>query len=379
LLLAASGCGSGGAAAPAVVTAKPAVAARPAPEMRCLAAGRVIAALQPDADDKRAQAVSSLCTRTGWAAAVVECVDAASTPDDTQACIAKLEPMQHEALSSLELSWDADDFDTLFATGATPAGTIDAPDGDDEASCANAIGDASRFAPAIPLASGDRTWASALRAAALAPVCTDWTADVRGCLAKATTAADATACDAPQLARVVGDSDALVKRLAAKRAQPSEVTCARASAVHYADAAWTGKLAADVTGEQRRKVIADSRALLTKACDADSWSVDLRACIVVGGGDACFTAAGVPGGAWGFPALGVFAATGIAACDAYTRAVDRLLACGKVSAPSKERIARSSQQTLASLLTQARDDAAELCQRADEEIEEMETNIGCAP
>ena len=385
-MIALAACGGGGGAKVAAVA--PAVAvAQPAPELRCLAAGHVVASFAPGGDDARAQAVASLCTRTGWPTAIVECVNTAADAEDATACLARLEPLQQEALTSLEQTWLPDDFDTVFGSGAgASALTADAPDGDAdadaEATCASAIGDAARLPPVISLADRDRTWATALRAATLATACAEWSPESRACLAHAGSGDDVASCGIADLGKLVAASDALLKRLSAARARAGDITCARVAAQHYADAAWAGKLPADLPPAERRKAIADSRALMAKACDGESWSAELRACIVVGGGDACFAAGGVPGGTWGFPALGVFAATGIAACDAYTRAVAALLACSKLSASSKERLARSSQQTLTGLVALARDhrdDAAEQCQQANEEIEEMETNIGCAP
>ena len=178
IALAACGGGGGGAKVAVVAPAAPSAGARPAPELRCLAAGHVVAAFTPGGDDARAQAVASLCTRTGWAAPVVECVAGAGGADAAEACLARLEPLQHEALTSLEQTWVPDDFDTLFGSGqATGVLSADAPggdgDGDSETTCANAIGDAARLPPAIRLADRDRTWATALRAATLATACAE--------------------------------------------------------------------------------------------------------------------------------------------------------------------------------------------------------------
>jgi hypothetical protein len=153
-------------------------------------------------------------------------------------------------------------------------------------------------------------------------------------------------------------------------------------AEHYGDAAWTGKLRADVDPATRRRLIAGSRAAMVRACSDDSWSADLRACVVAGGGDSCFTATGVVGATWGYPAIGVFVPTGVPACDAVAHEATSLLACSKLPASSKENIARSVQQSLEKLATEVREHGATVadeCESLRDVIRETESNLGCAP
>jgi hypothetical protein len=197
---------------------------------------------------------------------------------------------------------------------------------------------------------------------------------VAGCVRDAT--------DGAAIARVVAAADAVVARMAAARARPAALTCERAAAEHYRDAAWVGKLTDDVDADQRRKLIAGSRTALAKACRDDSWSLDLRACLIADGGEPCFVAAGAPGASWGFPAIGVFAPTGLAACDAYANEVATLLACPKLPVSSKQNLARSIQQSLQRFAAEARDhrdSVSDECETARDVIREMESNVGCAP
>jgi hypothetical protein len=121
---------------------------------------------------------------------------------------------------------------------------------------------------------------------------------------------------------------------------------------------------------------------MAKACGDDSWSTDLRACLVANGGGVCFAAAGVVGEMWGYPAIGVFAPTGIAACDAYAREASGLMACGRLSPSAKQSLARNIQQSLERLAAQhARGGPlnADECESGRDAIREMESNLDCTP
>ncbi len=180
---------------------------------------------------------------------------------------------------------------------------------------------------------------------------------------------------------MVAAADALVADLAAVRARPGAITCDRVVDAHYRDAAWHGKLDR-LPPDERRTLIAGSRAAMAKACTADSWSADLRACLVADGGDVCFAAAGAPGAMWGYPAIGVFAPTGIAACDAYAREASGLIACAKLPPAAKQSLARTIQQTLERLAAQhasGRPINADECEAGRDAIREMETNLDCTP
>jgi hypothetical protein len=370
------------AAAPA-----PLVAAQP----RCVVAGRIVAALDAatgagsgSSSADHAAAVADLCHRDAWPADAVECVAAAAEPDDIEHCLDHLAPGPHEALTALRLSWAPDDLDTALVGAPDPlAITVN----DDDSACASALADPARFPPAIALAAPDRSWASALRGVALAAACPGWTAAARNCLGSADGSDAVAGCvhdatDGAAIVQLVGAADAVVARMAAGRAHPGTIACERAAAEHYRDAAWAGKLSDDVDADQRRKLIAGSRTAMTKACRDDSWSADLRACLVADGGEPCFVAAGVPGATWGFPAIGVFAPTGLAACDAYANEVAGMLACPKLPASSKQNLARSIQQSLQRFAAEARDHregVADECDAARDVIREMESNVGCAP
>jgi hypothetical protein len=352
-------------------------------------AGRIVAALDeatgagPGSGD-HAGAVAELCRRDAWPADAVECVAAAAEPDEIERCLDRLAPGPHEALTALRLSWAPDDLDAALGGIPDPlALTVN----DDDAACASALVDPARFPPAIALAAADRSWASALRGVALAAACPGWTGSARSCLAGADGSDAVAACvrdaaDGAAIGQLVAAADAVTARMVAARAHPATLTCERAAAEHYRDAAWAGKLTDGLDADQRRKLIAGSRTALAKACRDDSWSTDLVACLVADGGEPCFAAAGTSSASWGFPAIGVFAPTGLAACDAYANEVPRMLACDKLSAGSKQRLARSIQHSLQQFAAEAhahRDGVADECEQARDGIREIESNVGCAP
>jgi hypothetical protein len=90
-------------------------------------------------------------------------------------------------------------------------------------------------------------------------------------------------------------------------------------------------------------MIKESRDRMTKACTADQWSDSLRACLVVGGNDECFAAAGQEA-SWGFPAVGVVISSGIAECDAYMAEILRLSQCKSMPQESRDALKTAYQQ-----------------------------------
>jgi hypothetical protein len=204
-----------------------------------------------------------------------------------------------------------------------------------------------------------------MRRHAVLAQCDNWSTKLRACVAK-----DGPAKCAVDLARPLAQIDVIMRKVDGVKA-----TCADAVKAHYADTSWTGKVPAMKPRELKR-VMADSRARMTKACTDDKWSEPVRACIVVHGGDACFVGIG----AWGFPALGIAIKTGIADCDSYSDTLYALLTCTAIPHQAVEQMLTSYQQTVpafANMTAAQKAAAANACKASDSAIRQSATSLGC--
>ncbi len=327
LIVVATACGGGDravhpAVAPAATDSPGLAQLRDAlpPGPRCMAAGTRIAMLdgavtKEDAADPEVT-LARLCERDAWPLDITDCASNARDVVEADLCVQHLPPKPRDAVAKLRDTWVPDDLAALLA-GARPTRSPPAPDTiraaasvDDAPECTSVLAEPAWLPPAVPIAAPDRSWTSALRGVAVVAECASWPAAERKCFAGAVDAAAVAACahdaaDAVKLGEAIGAADALVGKLANLRAHAAAITCERVVDAHYRDAAWRGKLD-ELPQDERRTLIAGSRTAMAKACSADSWSADLRACLVADGGDVCFTAAGVPGAIWGYPAIGVF-------------------------------------------------------------------------
>jgi hypothetical protein len=214
--------------------------------------------------------------------------------------------------------------------------------------------------------------------------------DKRACfrdLAATGVASSATKVDAcrarldPAEARAVTDKlaalDALGAKLAGLKKSAATHDCKKVVAAHYADAAWKGKLDA-VKGAERTKAIAESRAKMTKACTDDKWPPNMRACIVAGGGEACFTT--VSASTWAFPAIGVIVKSGIPECDAYAHTMKAVDACTAMPQSQRDAIKRSwgyLSTSWANVPPERRAATAASCKSVDEAIRRAVSTAGC--
>lgn len=126
--------------------------------------------------------------------------------------------------------------------------------------------------------------------------------------------------------------------------------------------------------------MADSRAMMKKACAAEKWSVPLRACLVAGVLESCFIAAIHSTTRWGFPPAGVFVKTGIRECDAYTTALQKLGTCDKMPGSAVEAVQRSfAQQAFRYTSMNAAERAAvvPLCKQAHEAMRRTAATFNC--
>ena len=133
-------------------------------------------------------------------------------------------------------------------------------------------------------------------------------------------------------------------------------------------------------GAERKKVIAQSRKNMTKACTEESWPAAERACMLGDGGEACY---GVSGRAtrWGFPAAGVLVKTGIAECDDYGESLVKLAACDKLPESSRRSLLESYTMHAVYMLKATGDEragAGAACKAAGDAIRQSGASLGCA-
>ena len=307
MVVGALSCGGGHTAPQRVIANKPAVPS--CGDASVVLRGRV------ETDEKtghmREAAIANACEIDRWTPDILGCV-ASST--DPETCLTQLTAHQRESYDAKLAAWD-DKYG-----GDSYGGKDDGDDGSDVADdspeayveCPDVVGDPSRYPPAISLEDLDRAWDLALRKYTLLHACEedDWDVAPKRCLQAATDAAGVNTCitdklEAPTrvlLTTKLAQVDSIATKGAAARKRAASIDCKKVVAAHYGDAAWKTK-AFQIKGKDRTKMIKASRDLMTKACTADQWSGSLRACLVVGGNEACFAAAGQEV-SWGSPRSG---------------------------------------------------------------------------
>jgi hypothetical protein len=169
---------------------------------------------------------------------------------------------------------------------------------------------------------------------------------------------------------------ALAKKIAAAKKKPATFSCAKVVALHYADANWKLRLEGFKPAE-RKRMISESRALMTKACAA--WSDTTRACVIAGGelGD-CFDEDNRP--RWGYPAIGSVSSVGIPECDDYSAVVTKFTSCNLLGDAARKTIVRSQQQLLAEIARLPASDRAKMgtsCKAGMEAVSESLADLGC--
>jgi hypothetical protein len=388
LLLLAAGCTK-----PVSVTAPtppPAAAAavpRPA-EVTCGDAGVMLRGSvddQKQAGPAKEAAIARTCKLEKWSADVLGCV---GEKPQAGPCLEKLTAAQRTAYGEALVAWNELYPDEVIEESSDEGD--DMMGMDTYIDCSDAIQDVSGFTPAVALTGDTRDYVLELRKEALLALCEDWDMERRGCFRDlaasggASSAMKVDACRArldPAQARAVTDKlaaiDALGAKLAGLKKNAATHDCKKVVAAHYADAAWKGKMDA-VKGAERTKAIAESRAKMTKACTDDKWSPNMRACLVAGGAEACFTTGSAS--TWGFPAIGVVVKSGIPECDAYAHTMKAVDACTAMPQSQRDAIKRSwgyLSASWASVPPERRAATAASCKSVDEAIRRAVSNAGC--
>jgi hypothetical protein len=324
-----------------------------------------------DAGRAREAAIANACETDSWSAQVIACVASKAKPSE---CLDRLTPEQHGSYDEKLTAW-AEQYGGESYGGDSYGGDDAAP----EIECADAV--KALQGPELDPA-GDPAWGAAMRKYVLVEQCERdaWDMTARNCVQGAGDLHGTSACIAAldpdardHVTARLTEVDRITVKLAAARKQPKQITCDKIVAGHYADARWKDKVDW-VKGKDRTKMIAESRDRMKKACAADKWSDTLRACISLGGEDACFAAAGAPQKQWGFPARGVLVSTGVAECDAWGQAVMRLATCDKLPQTSRDALQQAYeqlQQTWAVMPPDQRATLAEACKQATDAVRQL--------
>ena len=363
--------------APRTLTKTPVVAPPPPAPITC---GDVAVILRGKVEDERAAgpmkevAIAKACLHDKWSTEIVDCVGSTT---NTKGCLDKLDSKQRAAYRERLARWN----DT-FPDEALDEEAVD-EDHLDFVACAKAVGDASQYAPVLTLGGEDRELATALRRHHILALCEDWSMEARRCFEQ---------LKAPERCRTLlepdqkqdlvdrlAEVDVLMAKVAVVAKKPASFACKQVVGFHYADARWKGKLDA-MKPPERRKLIAESRALMLKACTDDRWRASLRSCLVAQGGEQCFVAAGIGALTWGFPASAIPIKTGIPECDAYGDALRALASCTAIPNGAAQTMLDGFQRiapTYANMGAAERTAAAKSCAQSDAAIRQSARSLGC--
>lgn len=367
-------CGAQRAPAPVVVTKQPSLASRPPAPITCADVAVILRGRVADeraAGPMKEEAIAKACLHDKWSQDVIDC--AGSTPS-AKRCLARLDAKQRSALAMRLGDWNEEFPDETFDDPRLDEDFVDFVD------CTKAIGDASRYAPVLTQTGEARELAVAMRRHQLLALCEGWLTEHRLCFEREQDDPDGCRMVLPPAWRqAIVDRLAEVDAVMAKVAATKPPTCQRVVAFHYADARWKDKLAA-MKAAARKKIIAESRARMRKACTDESWTASLRSCIVAQGGDHCFHAASITPATWGFPASGIPVKTGIPECDAYGDALRALASCKQIPRQAVQTMLDQYQEavpTFAIMSAAQRTAAARSCTHADAAIRQSARSLGC--
>lgn len=332
-----------------------------------------------DAGRAREAAIANACEMDHWSNQVIDCVASERKPDS---CLGKLNDKQNASYNDKLSAWSEQYGGSGYGGAEYGNDGMDAPP---EIACVDAVGAADLYVPVPKLDVPDELWDRAQRKHALETLCEDdaWDETVRTCLGP-TPDIDNSAClqglpvDARNhITAKLGEIDAEVaKVIDARKKKPD---CKKVVAAHYADAQWKGK-ADQVKGKDRTKMIAESRTVMTKACTTEKWDDTTRACLIATDGESCFLASGSSYNKWGYPAAGVFLATGIPECDQWGAEVQKLMACDKFPQSTKDAILQSYGQAVQSFAKVGKDEragVASTCKQIIDAVKQARVSVGC--
>ena len=362
--------------APRTLTKTPVVAPPPPAPTTC---ADVAVILRGKVADERAagpmkeEAIAKACLHDKWPVEIIDCIGSTT---NTRGCLDKLDPKLRATYRERLARWN-----DAFPDEALDEEAVD--DHLDFVDCSKAVGDASQYAPVLTLKGEDRELATALRRHHILALCEDWSTEARRCFEQLKTPDRCRTLLEPDqkqdLVDRLAEVDALMSKIAVVAKKPTSFACKQVVDFHYADARWKGKLDAMKPAE-RKKIIAESRTRMVKACTDDRWSASLRSCVVAQGGEPCFLAAGISALTWGFPPSGIPIKTGIPECDAYGDALRALASCTAIPKQAAQTMLDGFQRvapTYANMGAAERTAAARSCAQSDAAIRQSARSLGC--
>ncbi len=296
-----------------------------------LSVGGVITSEDAKRGPSKQAMIERTCEQDRWTPEVLACVTSHHVP---LICLDDLTEDQRTSYDAAVERWSE-------AQRAAATRDLDVPPA--LASCAEVVDHVDLFAPTME-STPDRAVAIQLRGEAIERVCHEerWGDEVRRCLRDAAEPAPVAACrerlHASSRAKVdagIAAADRIASSVTTMLSRPATHTCERVVVVHYASARWRGR-AIELTGGARRRAIDGSRTRLREACTRGQWSASSRACVVAGGGPACFDLAGSAVALWGYPAAGSIARE-VAECARLFAALDTLPTCRGIEAAERGR------------------------------------------
>lgn len=247
-----------------------------------------------------------------------------------------------------------------------------------ELACEDVIRDLATYPPALAPDGPERDWNLAVRAHVIDEDCEHlWSYEDKQCIA--TRGVIACAAQVPgDLTERLTKLGQLGAKIAEAKAKPRAIGCTQAVAGHYGPVRWQGKLDGFDT-KTRNQMIADSRALMQKACTSEAWSASARACLTLGAADLCFFGTQIRH-MWGYPADGSVQLLGVPECDDYDAAVSKLAKCTNLDAYTREslvRMAAALKATIAAAPKEERARRGTSCRAALEPIADLAADAGC--
>ncbi|NVB76861.1 MAG: hypothetical protein HOV81_00565 [Kofleriaceae bacterium] len=364
-VLAIAACG-GSQPAPAPVTTAEPPPARPAP-VTCDEAA-VILTPEGGGAEARTADLAQACKDDTWSAEILTCVGSSHRPAE---CLAKL-PDYADLAQLMNVGNDDED-------AGDPAPPLE---------CDQVISTVWWYPPELTETSPERRWDLDVRRRTLVEACEHdgWSDELKRCLQTATDENrpgkacldDVDAASLDDIKKKITAIDELAAAIEKVKKKPASIGCKQVVAAHYADAKWKDKLDGFKQSE-RKRMIAESRAKMTKACTDTAWSETLRGCIVAGGGETCFVAASM-GLTWSYPAAGVTAALGIPECDDYVAQMAKVIACDKLPQSSRDALKQSSDELFAQVLGRPKGERASFassCKAGAEAIVQALSSLGC--
>lgn len=251
-------------------------------------------------------------------------------------------------------------------------------DVESELACEDVIRDLATYPPALAPDAPERAWNLAVRAHVIGEDCEHlWSYEDKQCIA--TKGAAACAAQVPgDLTERLTKLGQLGAKIAEAKARPGTIGCKQAVAGHYGPARWHGKLDG-FDPKARSQMIADSRALMQKACTSETWSASARACLMLGAADLCLFATPIRH-MWGYPADGSVHLLGVPECDDYDTAVSKLAKCTNLDAYTRESLVRMAAALKATIAAAPKEERARRgvsCRAALEPIADLAADAGC--